>query len=96
MAVILMAEALALELRPFDVSVTTVIPGWVKSDIIANAAPSYDRCLINPLAIAIVWYNAHSRTALHWVFIQKDCRYSRWSACSRWSAEMWATRLSSK
>ena len=42
-AVHLMAESLAMELRPFLIQVTTVIPGWVKSDIINNAPPNYGR-----------------------------------------------------
>lgn len=42
-AVHMMAECLSLELKPFFISVTTVIPAWVKSDIINNAPPSYGR-----------------------------------------------------
>ena len=43
-AVLNMAEILAQELSPFGIHVTTVIPGWVKSDIINEESERFERC----------------------------------------------------
>ena len=38
-----MLESLSMEVEPFGVTVTTVLPGLVKSDIEENAATDFDR-----------------------------------------------------
>ena len=42
-AVLNMAEILAQELSPFNVHVTTVIPGWVKSEIVNPQSERFER-----------------------------------------------------
>ena len=41
-----MTESLAMECNPFGVSVTSVIPGYVKSDIITNSMTETERWVI--------------------------------------------------
>ena len=38
-----MTEALAMELEPFGVTVTSVVPGWVKTDLNANSLIDWQR-----------------------------------------------------
>lgn len=38
-----MTESLAMELEPFGVSVTSVVPGVVKTDITTNSRTNFDR-----------------------------------------------------
>ncbi len=48
-AIAIMTEGLAMELNPFGISVTSVIPGYVKSDIIQNSISETERwepCLL--------------------------------------------------
>jgi NAD(P)-dependent dehydrogenase (short-subunit alcohol dehydrogenase family) len=42
-AVAIMTESLAMEVNPFGVSVTSVIPGYVKSDILQNSLTETER-----------------------------------------------------
>ena len=41
-----MTEALAMELNPFGISVTSIIPGYVKSDIITNSLTEKERYVL--------------------------------------------------
>lgn len=47
-AVLNMTEALAMELHPFGIHVTSIIPGYVKSDIIQNSLTETERYLQDP------------------------------------------------
>lgn len=42
-AVLSMTETLSQELYPFNIKITTVIPGWVKSDIINSHSENFER-----------------------------------------------------
>ena len=39
----MMTEALAMEVAAFGISVTSVIPGWVRSDILPNSHADFER-----------------------------------------------------
>ena len=42
-AVSIMAEGLRAEVAPFGVKVVTIVPGWVRSDILANSTDDWER-----------------------------------------------------
>ena len=42
-AVSIMAEGLRTEVAPFGVKVVTIVPGWVRSDILANSTDDWER-----------------------------------------------------
>lgn len=42
-AAAMMTEALRIELEPFGITVTSVIPGWCKSQLMPNALVALDR-----------------------------------------------------
>ena len=41
-AIAMMTESLRMEVEPFGVSVTSVVPGFVKTDIINRAVSRFD------------------------------------------------------
>lgn len=43
-AALTMTEALAMELHHFGITVTSIIPGYVKSDYVANSLTDSERC----------------------------------------------------